>query len=108
MAKRGENIHKRKDGRWEGRYIKGRTTDGKPIWGYLYGYAYGKVKDELMKRKVLSGFYQLSGKSMRFSALAELWLSSFHKASKSPPMHIISIRCTNIFFLFWAVCRYRV
>ena len=21
MAKRGENIHKRKDGRWEGRYI---------------------------------------------------------------------------------------
>jgi hypothetical protein len=72
MAKRGENIHKRKDGRWEGRYIKGRTTDGKPIWGYLYGYAYGKVKDELMKRKVLSGFYQLSGKSMRFSALAEL------------------------------------
>ncbi len=31
MAKRGENIHKRKDGRWEGRYIKGRTTDGKPI-----------------------------------------------------------------------------
>ena len=82
MAKRGENIHKRKDGRWEGRYIKGRTTDGKPIWGYLYGYAYGKVKDELMKRKVLSGFYQLSGKSMRFSALAELWLSSFAQSIK--------------------------
>ena len=52
MAKRGENIHKRKDGRWEGRYIKGRTTDEKPIWGYLYGYAYGIVKDNLMKRKV--------------------------------------------------------
>lgn len=32
MAKQGENIHKRKDGRWEGRYIKGRTTDEKPIW----------------------------------------------------------------------------
>lgn len=28
MARRGENIHKRKDGRWEGRYIKGRA-DGK-------------------------------------------------------------------------------
>lgn len=52
MAKRGENIHKRKDGRWEGRYIKGRTADEKPIWGYLYGYAYGIVKDNLMKRKV--------------------------------------------------------
>lgn len=55
MAKRGENIHKRKDGRWEGRCIKRRTTDEKPIWGYLYGYAYGIVKDILMKRKVLSG-----------------------------------------------------
>lgn len=33
MAKRGENIHKRKDGRWEGRYIKGRTAEGKPVWG---------------------------------------------------------------------------
>lgn len=49
MAKRGENIHKRKDGRWEGRYIKGRIAEGKPVWGYLYGYAYGIVKDNLMK-----------------------------------------------------------
>ena len=36
MAKRGENIHKRKDGRWEGRYIKGRTAEGSrmgvPVW----------------------------------------------------------------------------
>lgn len=54
MAKRGK-IHKRKDGRCKGRYIKRRTTDGKPIQGYLYGYAYGKTKDELMKREVLSG-----------------------------------------------------
>ena len=49
------SIRKRKDGRWEGRCIKRRTTDEKPIWGYLYGYAYGIVKDNLMKRKVLSG-----------------------------------------------------
>lgn len=49
MAKRGENIHKRRDGRWEGRYIKGRIAEGKPVWGYLYGYAYGIVKDNLMK-----------------------------------------------------------
>ncbi len=29
MARRGENIRKRKDGRWEGRYIKARTPEGK-------------------------------------------------------------------------------
>ena len=40
MARRGENIHKRKDGRWEGRYIKARTPEGKIQWGYIYGTAY--------------------------------------------------------------------
>ena len=33
MARHGENIHKRKDGRWEGRYIKARTPDHKAVWG---------------------------------------------------------------------------
>ena len=28
MPKKGENIYKRKDGRWEGRYIKARTNEG--------------------------------------------------------------------------------
>ena len=37
MARRGENIHKRKDGRWEGRYIKARTPDRRICWGYIYG-----------------------------------------------------------------------
>lgn len=82
MAKRGENIHKRKDGRWEGRYIKARDTTGKPVWGYLYGHSYGEVKTELTRRKALSGFYQLSGESMRFSDLAELWLTSFAQSVK--------------------------
>lgn len=82
MAKRGENIHKRKDGRWEGRYIKARDTTGKPVWGYLYGHSYGEVKTELTRRKALSGFCQLSGESMRFSDLAELWLTSFAQSAK--------------------------
>ena len=29
MARCGENIRRRKDGRWEGRYIKGHTSEGK-------------------------------------------------------------------------------
>ena len=35
MSKRGENIYKRKDGRWGGRYIKGRKLDGKIQYGYV-------------------------------------------------------------------------
>ena len=35
MSKRGENIYKRKDGRWEGRYIKCRTLQGKIQYGHF-------------------------------------------------------------------------
>ena len=37
MSRKGLNIYKRKDGRWEARYIKSRTAQGKPLYGYLYG-----------------------------------------------------------------------
>jgi len=51
MARRGENIYLRKDGRWEGRYIKGRKPDGKPRFGSIYGHSYGDVKKRLMPLK---------------------------------------------------------
>lgn len=40
MPKRGENIYKRKDGRWEGRYIRGRTASGQAEYGYVYADSY--------------------------------------------------------------------
>lgn len=43
MSKRGENITKRKDGRWEARYIK-YYEDGKAVYGYLYGKTYSEAK----------------------------------------------------------------
>jgi len=51
MAKKGENIYKRKDGRWEGRYIKGRRINGKLHYGYVYGYRYKDVKSRLVTLK---------------------------------------------------------
>lgn len=47
MPKRGENIYKRKDGRWEGRYKKGRTPNGNIIYGYVYGHKYNDVKKKM-------------------------------------------------------------
>ncbi|EOH94982.1 hypothetical protein UAW_02061 [Enterococcus haemoperoxidus ATCC BAA-382] len=51
MSKKGENIYKRKDGRWEGRYIKNRTPDGKIQYGYVYGKKYTEVKERLIVLK---------------------------------------------------------
>lgn len=46
MPRRGENIYKRKDGRWEGRYIKGHAY-GKAQYGYVYALSYADVKEKL-------------------------------------------------------------
>lgn len=51
MARHGENIYKRKDGRWEGRYIKGRRPDGKPTYGYVYARKYHACKEKLIQAK---------------------------------------------------------
>lgn len=45
--RKGENIFKRKDGRWEGRYIKGREPSGKSRYGCCYGRSYREVKEKV-------------------------------------------------------------
>ena len=46
MARRGENIRKRKDGRWEGRIKLSKTSDGKIIYKYIYAKTYTEVKEK--------------------------------------------------------------
>ena len=45
----GQNIYKRKDGRWEGRYWKGRSDSGKIIYGFCYGRTYSETKEKLTR-----------------------------------------------------------
>lgn len=52
VSKRGENIYKRKDGRWEGRYIKERSADGKARYAYVYGKSYADAKQKLLDRRI--------------------------------------------------------
>lgn len=52
MPRKGENIYKRKDGRWEGRYLK-RTPDGQSRYGYVYAHTYREAREKLRKAAVL-------------------------------------------------------
>lgn len=45
MGRHGENIHKRKDGRWEARYITGYDLNGKARYKYLYGKTYYEARE---------------------------------------------------------------
>ena len=74
MARKGENIYKRKDGRWEGRYIKARSENGKAIYGYVYASSYNDVRK---KRHSAMNTDQDS-----FSQLSNNWLSSIRSQVK--------------------------
>lgn len=50
MAK-GENIFKRKDGRWEARYIKERASSGKIQYGFCYGRTYAEAKEKAAQQR---------------------------------------------------------
>lgn len=50
--KTGPNIRKRADGRFEARYIKSRTDDGKIVYGFCYGKTYEEAED---KRNAILG-----------------------------------------------------
>ena len=82
MARRGENIRKRSDGRWEGRYIKGRSADGKPCWGYVYGATYTEVREISARKKAEYGIYNLNSTDITFSEISEQWLYSVRQGVK--------------------------
>lgn len=54
MSKKGENIYKRKDNRWEARYIKGYKPDGAVKYGYCYGKTYREAKLKVTQAKAAS------------------------------------------------------
>lgn len=77
MAK-GENIFKRKDGRWEARYVKGREPSGKLKYGYCYGKTYREAKEKSCKCKaeMLNTNSQAAGRTQqRFAVYCDEWLS---------------------------------
>lgn len=50
MSRRGENIRKRKDGRWEARYPIGKDEKGRTIYGSVYASTYKEAKDKRRQR----------------------------------------------------------
>jgi integrase len=74
MPRKGENIYLRKDGRWEGRYLK-KYTQGGSRYGYVYGKTYIEVKNRVSEIKT-----ELEGKNVKsddiLENIAKDWLES--------------------------------
>ncbi len=78
MSKKGENIYKRKDGRWEGRYIKFYDGDSKAKYGYLYGKTYNEVKNKLrdVQADLKNGLIPKAKSTPLYSEILGAWLQS--------------------------------
>jgi integrase len=75
VPKKGNNIYKRKDGRWEGRFIKGYGEKG-AVYGYVYAPSYGEAKRKLAAAATALASATASAAAVRlsFSAAAARWL----------------------------------
>ena len=71
MPRKGENIYKRKDGRWEARYIYSFKEDGSPRYRSIYAADYLTVKKKQndAKRKMDPRLFQ----SVRMKKYFLLW-----------------------------------
>lgn len=75
MPRTGENIYKRKDGRWEGRYRKERVN-GKIRYGAVYARSYRDVKMKLDAAKRAVERNGLQGtKAGKVKDIGDKWLS---------------------------------
>ena len=77
MPRRGENIRKRKDGRWEARFIKRYNSDGKAIYGSVYGKTYfeAKRKQTEMLEKISVNALPLNDHEITVREVLFLWLT---------------------------------
>ena len=93
MARHGENIRKRADGRWEGRYPIYSEEKGRKLYRSVYGGSYKEVKEKLAQRngcpqktaertgEVWSQDPNFHGKIL-FTDAAEEWFAEVRKSKK--------------------------
>lgn len=77
MARKGENIFRRKDGRWEARYSKGHDASGKMLYGFCYGKTYAEAKEKVTRAKQVfqEDSLRKNEESLRFGTFCDKWLS---------------------------------
>lgn len=80
MARKGENIFKRKDGRWEARYVKERDLKGNVSkYGYVYGKSYIDVKrkkETTIENLKLIKSQTINTNNINFSTAIISWLNN--------------------------------
>ena len=83
MPRRGENIFKRKDNRWEGRYISNYDNNGKAVYKSVYAKTYRDTKLKLESAKEQSNKITENQSIKTFRDLLYYWLEFNNAKNKS-------------------------
>lgn len=75
MLRLVENITRRKDGRFMGRFIVGYENNGKALYQYVYGKTYDEAEEKLMIGKEIESRY-LSGRNISVKKVYTEWLNA--------------------------------
>ncbi|MBQ8905209.1 MAG: hypothetical protein IJY85_02445 [Ruminococcus sp.] len=76
MSKRGSNIYKRKDGRFEGRVAIGYHGNGKKKYRSVYGRTLTEVKEKMAETYSMKQTMYKAVSRLTVGEVAEQWLSS--------------------------------
>lgn len=79
MSRTGENIYKRKDGRWEARFISSYDEFGKAKYKYLYSQTYKEVKAKLINAQSqlnISAYKNCKNSTDKYAYWLDEWLQT--------------------------------
>ena len=83
MARHGENIRKRADGRWEGRYPVYSEEKEQRVYRSVYGRTYREAKEKLAARKSgLNGKELTMGEGILLAQAAQEWMDEIRDTRK--------------------------
>ena len=89
MARHGENIRKRKDGRWEGRYQVYDQEKQKKVYRSVYAKSYEEVRKKLEKLKTGMQLRQTAKQAgsalpedIKLDDIARIWLEEIKEKRK--------------------------
>lgn len=95
MSRRGESIYKRKDGRWEARYIKEIGTDGKKKYASVYADSYREVKAKRQLLIISANQKIATDVIIKISDLTTIWLRHIKQRVKPATYQKYESICRN-------------
>lgn len=85
MSRRGENIRKRKDGRWEGRYYVYEIQSGRNVAHSVYARTYSEAKEKLSAARISAESVSKEknpDRKISFHMVTEKWLAVIESSKK--------------------------